>query len=295
MPTHLLSSKDLDRFLNVAARAAVRAGTAAHKRFGKARNIKRKGAIDLVTEADKAAEKLIRAAIEKKFPHHSFYGEESGRDLRTSEFVWVVDPIDGTTNFVHGYPFYAVSIGLVFQGETVLGCVYEPLTKSLYTAHTKASSKKNGRVIHVSRTARLIDSLMITGFYYNVMDNTGYDNMLEFNRIVKCTQGVRRDGSAVLDLCRVAEGAVEGFWEYSLAPWDVCAGGIIVQKAGGTVSGLDGKPYDIHSRKCIVASNGRVHGKFIRALKGRSAWHPSSVPSGKRPSVNIIPCAGTRT
>lgn len=265
----MLSSQELGRYLSAASDVAIHAGTTSQKLFGKASNVKRKGAIDLVTEADKAAEKMIRGVIERRFPAHSFYGEESGRDARTSDFVWVVDPIDGTTNFVHGYPFYAVSIGLVHKGVIVLGCVYEPLTKSLYTAHAKAPSRKNGKAIRVSRTSALIDSLMITGFYYNVMDNTGYDNMLEFNRIVKCTQGVRRDGSAVLDLCRVAEGAAEGFWEYSLAPWDVCAGSIIVTQAGGMVSGLDGKPYDIHSRKCIVASNGRVHTRFIRALKGK--------------------------
>lgn len=255
--------------LAVAQRAAVSAGEYSVKNFGKPRSVRRKGAIDLVTEVDKKSEDIIRKAIHTRYPSHGFFGEETGNDGNTEGYQWIVDPVDGTTNFVHGYPCYGVSLGLRFRGAIVLGCIYEPLTKNLYCAHTYMHSEKNGRSIHVSPVKKLINALMITGFYYTARDRGVHDNMPEFKRMVKATQGVRRDGAAVIDFCRVAEGVCEGFWELGLAPWDICAGAIIVVQAGGTVSGLDGKPYVLESRGYVAASNGYLHKPFIKTLRGK--------------------------
>ena len=225
---------------------------------------------DLVTCRDREIEQMLRREILGSFPMDRVVGEEYPEDPGSCGGVaWYIDPIDGTSNFIHGYPFYCISIGLAYKGVPILGVVYAPLTDSVYKAHAKSKAYKNNKLIRVSNSQKLIESLIITGFYYNasIDDDFLHDRMIDFANMVRRSLAVRRDGSAALDICMVAEGAADGFFEYGLSPWDVCAGTIILKQAGGMVSNVKMKEYNIFSKKQYIASNKKIHKEMINVLE----------------------------
>ena len=262
------SKSKLNRCLKDAEKIAVKAGKFSLKYFGCPKKVSKKGKTDLFTEIDVKNETIIREYLMKKYPDFGFFGEESNNP-DNKDFLWIVDPIDGTSNFIHGYPFYCVSIGLAYKGVPILGVIYAPLTDSVYKAHVKSKAYKNNKVIKVSNNNKLIESVVITGFYYNasVDDDFLHDRMVDFANMVKRTLALRRDGSAALDICMVAEGAADGFFEYGLSPWDVCAGTIILKQAGGMVSNIKMNEYNIFSKKQYIASNKKIHKEMINVLE----------------------------
>ncbi|AEM22308.1 inositol-1-monophosphatase [Brachyspira intermedia PWS/A] len=263
-----LSKSKLNKCLKDAEHIAIKAGKYSLKYFGCPKKVSKKGKTDLFTEVDLKNEKKIKEYLLKCYPKFGFYGEES-KDNTSKKFTWIVDPIDGTSNFIHGYPFYCISIGLAYKGIPILGVVYAPLTDTVYKAHIKSKAYKNNKVIKVSSSNKLIESLIITGFYYNasVDDDFLHDRMVDFANMVKSTLALRRDGSAALDICMVAEGAADGFFEYGLSPWDICAGSIILKQAGGMVTGINMEEYDIFSKEQYIASNKKIHKEMVKVLE----------------------------
>ncbi|HDZ24312.1 MAG TPA: inositol monophosphatase [Desulfobacteraceae bacterium] len=251
----------LEEELRVASEAARKAGSILKARFGSAQHIRKKGAINLVTDSDLQAEKAILQAIRNHFPSDQVIAEESGTEGKSNERVWVVDPLDGTTNFVHGYPFFAVSIALQLEGEIALGIVYNPYFEEYFEAVKGSGAFLNRRPITVSKVTDIGESLLATGFPYDIQDDA--DGVLElFGRFLKKAQGVRRPGSAALDLCYVACGRIDGFWEKGLEPWDTAAGAIIVREAGGMLKTYRGSPYSPYE-KSVVASNPALLEKML--------------------------------
>lgn len=228
--------------------------------------IEHKGSIDLVTDADRASEKYIVEQLKKSFPHHGILGEEGTRVEGSSDFLWVIDPIDGTTNFAHGFPYFSISLGLLRGDEVVLGVVYNPVTKECFAAELGSGAFLNGERISVSKIETLHESLLASGFPYDIA-TTKEDNIKSFEIATKVSQGVRCLGSAALDLCHVAVGRLEGFWELSLHPWDIAAGSIVVTEAGGRVSGCRGQKFRPLGHE-VCASNGRVHDELLALLTG---------------------------
>lgn len=257
----------LAKMLNFAIQTARDAGRILAEKFGRIIQISHKGDIDLVTEADLASEKLIVERIQTHYPRHMILAEESGatgmEGMSPAEFRWIVDPLDGTTNYAHGYPCFCVSIGLEHKGEQVVGVIYNPITDELFAAERGEGATLNGRRIRVSDVAELNRSLLCTGFPYDVRDRGDFAR--HFTNFIMHSQGVRRDGSAALDLAAVACGRFEGFWEEGLHPWDVAAGIVIIEEAGGRVSRYDGSPIDIH-KPPILVSNGLVHEAMMQVL-----------------------------
>jgi myo-inositol-1(or 4)-monophosphatase len=222
--------------------------------------------IDLVTEADVASEKFIVEAIRERYPEHGILSEEGMGEEQAGEFLWLVDPLDGTTNYAHGYPVFCVSIALQREGEIVLGVTYDPVQDELFHAEKGQGAYCNGRRLSVSGTDSLRRSLLATGFFYTrafIEDN----NLAEFGRIMPRVQGVRRGGSAALDMAYVAAGRLDGYWEFHLSPWDWAAGDLLVREAGGRISDVSGQPWRLRSNS-MVATNGPLHGELLAALKG---------------------------
>lgn len=226
-----------------------------------------KGDVDLVTVADRASEKLIVERLHEIFPHHGVYGEEGTRQKLDAEYRWYVDPLDGTTNFAHGFPYFCVSMGLERRpaglkpeedGELVAGVIYEPLRNECFTAGKGEGAWLNGRRISVSKTELLQESLLATGF--PSVKRHENPNIHFYHQITLRTHGVRRAGAAAVDLSYVACGRLEGFWEFNLNPWDTAAGVLLVQEAGGKVTGFDGSPFKLDSRE-VLATNGRITGE----------------------------------
>jgi myo-inositol-1(or 4)-monophosphatase len=241
--------------------------------------IEYKGDADLVTAADRAAEALIRDRIRQKWPTHDVLGEEQGLSDQGSEYRWYVDPLDGTTNFAHGYPVFCVSMGLEYRGlehqaaeqrlsgqraSRVAAVVYDPTRDELFTAEQGRGARLNGEPIQVSKTATLKESLLATGFPSHKRHKN--PNIFFYHQITLRTHGVRRAGSAALDLCNVASGRYDGFWEFNLNPWDTAAGVLIVEEAGGKVTRFDGSPFELNSRE-TVASNGLLHEALLAEFK----------------------------
>ncbi len=250
--------------LDFAIQTARDAGRILAERFGRASlAVMHKGEIDLVTEADLAAESLIVERIRSHYPRHSILAEEAGDSEQQSEFKWIVDPLDGTTNYAHGYPCFCVSVALEHDGEIVLGVVYDPVRDELFAAERGEGAALNGRRIRVSDASDLNRALVCTGFPYDVRDRGDFAR--HFRNFIMHSQGVRRDGSAALDLAYVAAGRFDGFWEEGLNPWDVAAGKFLVEEAGGRVSRYDGSRFSIY-RAPILASNGLVHEAMMRVL-----------------------------
>ena len=220
-----------------------------------------KGRVDIVTETDLGAEGIILSKIRENFPNHSIITEEADNKETASDYRWIIDPLDGTTNFVHSFPFVCVSIGLEYQGEVVLGIVYNPFLKEYFFAEKGHGAFLNDQPICVSKNEKLKDSLLATGFPYELSDHFER-NMQLFSKIYRQTQGIRRAGSAAMDLCYVACGRFDGFWEFDLNPWDVAAGSLIVSEAGGKLSGFSGNQLDIYSDE-IMATNGLIHAELL--------------------------------
>lgn len=269
----MTSETELQHFLDIATVAARKGGQILMDTFGKLSQIKVKSAAgDLVTEADLASERAILQHLQQALPDHSILAEESGQHLNTrdSKYLWAIDPLDGTLNYAHGLPFFCVSIGLLVEGIPRLGVVYAPHLRLLYTGIVTPEAEKpgvsccNGEPLQVSQAQTLEHSLLATGFPYKrreLKDN----NYTEFMYFANRTQDIRRPGSAALDLCFVAAGAYDGYWEKHLNPWDLVAGAAIVQGAHGQVSAYDGNTFDPYSG-AIVASNGALHPALIEGL-----------------------------
>ena len=221
--------------------------------------------IELVTEVDHAAEQLIVAAIRERYPDHAILAEE-GRSLeQVSDYLWVVDPLDGTVNYAHGFPIFAVSIAVRRRGETVIGVVYDPLRDELFAAERGAGTFLNGQRRHVSGTQRLQDALLATGFPYDRATRPD-NNVAEFTRLITRVQGIRRAGAASLDMAYLAVGRLDGYWEQHLSPWDWAAGALLVEEAGGVVTDFESQPWTLEKVQ-IVASNGKIHEELVHALK----------------------------
>ena len=249
----------------VAAEAAQKAGRMLRRMLGNAHRIVKKGEIDLVTEADLAAEKVILQTMARNFPGDIIMSEEAGTHGEKSSRIWLIDPLDGTTNYAHRFPFFAVSIALEIEKEVVLGVVYNPHMDEFFEAARGKGARLNGEPLRVSNTRTLQDSLLATGFPYDVHERPE-KVMTLLERMIVRAQGVRRLGSAALDLCYVAAGRLDGFWEQDLKPWDTAAGEIIVREAGGRVTTFDGRPYTPYLRN-VVASNGYIHDEMVEVTR----------------------------
>jgi len=253
--------------LKIATEAALEAGKFLKYNVGKVKHIERKQGqqTNLVTEIDKQAEALIIKKIKQHFPTHDILAEESGSHNVQSECRWVIDPLDGTTNFTHSLPIFCVSIGVEVKGEVVAGAIYNPSADELFTAEKGGGAFLNGKKIHVSSNDSLINSLLVTGFPYNVKDNPGHV-VEHFVNLLMEGQGVRRLGSAALDLAYVAAGRLDGYWEVFLNPWDKAAGLLLVQEAGGVVTDFKNNPGNIYE-PTTLATNGRIHEQMLAVLK----------------------------
>ncbi len=249
----------------IATRAALEAGKILKERLGDVRVIDYKAAYNIVTDVDKASEAKIFSIIKEEFPEDDVLAEESGFTKgETSRRRWLIDPLDGTTNYAHTYPFFSVSIGLEEDGKRILGVVYNPMTDELFTAEPGQGAYLNDEKLFVSDAKELGASLLATGFPPDTTKATR-TNIKQFKTLTDQTHGVRRDGSAALDLCFVACGRLDGFWEMKLAPWDIGAGSLIVEEAGGKVTNLSGGPLDI-STGHILATNGKIHDAMVETL-----------------------------
>lgn len=220
---------------------------------------------NLVTEIDKKSEQAIINFISKKYPTHNILTEESGEHKKDSDYLWVIDPLDGTTNFAHGLPIFAVSIGVMKKDEIIAGVVYDVMRNIFYSAEKGSGAYANESQIQVSNNDKLGLGVLVTGFPYNVAENP--DKAFErFTNLTKKARAVRRLGSAAIDFCYVASGVFDGFWEVSLHPWDLCAGKLIVEEAGGLVTDFSGREIDIFSKQ-ILATNKKIHQQMIDGLK----------------------------
>jgi myo-inositol-1(or 4)-monophosphatase len=252
--------------LNFAIQTARDAGYLIAERLGRSSKVHNKGEIELLTESDLASEKLIIDRIRTFHPRHSILAEESGESAggeQQSEWKWIIDPLDGTTNYAHGYPCFCVSIALEHNGEMELGVVYDPMRDEMFTAERGQGAALNGRRIHVSQIDNLNRALLCTGFPYDVRERSEFAR--HFANFIMNAQGVRRDGAAALDLAYVACGRFEGFWEEGLKPWDVAAGVLLVEEGGGRVSNYDGSQFIVYHPP-ILASNGLVHEQMMKVL-----------------------------
>jgi myo-inositol-1(or 4)-monophosphatase len=252
--------------MEIAIRAARAAGRVLREHRGRPQTIEQKlgQSSNLVTDIDRQAEELIIRTIKERYPDHDFLAEESGDHQRRSDYRWVIDPLDGTTNFAHGLPLFCTSIGLEVRGRLELGVVYDPNLDELFTAQRGGGAALNGRPIRVSTTSSLQESLLVTGFPYNIRENPSHA-VEHFNHFLMECRAVRRLGSAALDLCYVACGRFDGFWEVFLNPWDMAAGVLILLEAGGIHTDFAGIPATIHTPQ-LLASNGRIHDEMIRVL-----------------------------
>ncbi len=255
----------LEAYLRVAVEAAEEAGRIQRRWLEREKQVTFKGEVNLVTEVDKNCESRIVERIRKAFPDHNLLTEETPMPTTHSPYKWIIDPLDGTTNYAHGYPCFAVSIALEIAGQVILGVVLDPLRNERFTALQGQGAFLNGRRLAVSHIERLTHSLVATGFPYDLRESKE-NNLDHFNRFVFKAQAVRRDGSAALDLCYVAAGRFDGFWELKLYPWDVAAGKLMVEEAGGRVSDFKGGPVSIYAKE-ILASNGRIHGEMVVVLQ----------------------------
>ncbi len=265
---NFLDDKDfyavLPEWLDRAVYAAEEAGKVLRNYFGKIKEIdKKSSASDFATEADKKSEEVILKILQNSFPTHAILAEESGTNDQISDFVWMVDPLDGTTNYTHTYPMCAISIGLTYKGKPILGVVYNPINQELFTGIEGQPSKLNGLPIHVSQTDTLEQSLLATGFpYVSTPENNNFEF---FCKLTENTHGVRRDGSAALDLAYVACGRLDGYWEGTIKPWDIAAGIVILKGAGGQVTHYNLEDMILENGK-ILATNGLIHQAVSHAL-----------------------------
>jgi myo-inositol-1(or 4)-monophosphatase len=255
---------DFGKEMMFARRTARKAGEILRRGMNRHRRVDFKGRVDLVTEYDLKSEKFITGEIARVFPHHSILAEESGETRKASSYLWIIDPLDGTTNFAHDYPAFCVSIGLEVDGRNVLGVVYDPVHEELFYAVKGKGAFCNRRRIHVTDQKKLSRSLLATGFPYDIAESK-IDNLDNFARMYKTAQGIRRGGSAALDLCYLACGRFDGFWELKLHPWDSAAGVVIVREAGGRITDFHGRRFSIYGQE-LLASNGHIHRQMQKVL-----------------------------
>jgi myo-inositol-1(or 4)-monophosphatase len=254
------------RFLATAVEAVVRAGDVQLSKFRSGVRIDKKGAIDLVTEVDLEVERMFRALIAERFPDHDVLAEEFGGAATGSRHRWVFDPLDGTTNYAHGLPIFCSSLALEIDGVAVVGAVFDPTRQELFTAERGVAAWLNGEPLSVTSTSSVIEALLVTGFPYTVQQSPER-YLAVFGAFITRARAVRRLGSAAIDLCYVAAGRMDGFWEESLQPWDTLAGALIVEEAGGRVTGIDGEPWAAGNGH-ILASNGVIHDEMLAIVKG---------------------------
>ena len=255
---------EIEIIRKVALRAAKEAGAILREGLEQARTIEYKGDKNIVTDVDRRSEEAIAALVRRELPGHSFVSEEGTRLQGDSGYRWLVDPLDGTTNYVHGYPCFSVSIGVEKDGELVYGVVYDPTLEELFSAERGEGAFLNGKRLRVSTVTSLSNALLATGFPPDVA--TAVENNLDhFAHFLKQAQAVRRPGSAALDLCYVAAGRFDGFWELRLNAWDVAAGALLVMEAGGRVTDLRGQPLRLSTPR-IVASNGLIHQEMLLVI-----------------------------
>jgi len=240
------------------------AGDILHRNITAKKDIRKKGAIDIVTQVDHAAERAILKTIRKNFPDHGILAEESGAQ-DGHEFKWVIDPLDGTINYAHSFPMSTVSIAVEHKGEIILGGVLDPFRKELFLGRKGRGATLNGKKIRVSTINKLNQALLCTGFPYDQRQHAD-DYLAYFKNFLIRSQAVRRCGSAAMDLCNLASGRFDGFWELKLNPWDTAAAMLIVREAGGTVTDFSGKPYSIYQKE-ILASNGKLHKEMLKIIK----------------------------
>lgn len=244
----------------------LKAGKYLKNNLGKIKETKYKGAINLVTDIDRKAEEMVIRALQRYFPNDGFLSEEVGEIKGKSDFRWILDPLDGTTNYAHSFPFYAISLALEKKGRPILGLVFDPERNELFSAESNSGAYLNGKSIKVSNITELNKSLLATGFSYK-MREVKDNNISHFKDFLLTSQAVRRAGSASLDLCYVGCGRFDGFWELELSPWDTAAGWLIVTEAEGKVTTFNGSNYN-HNLKEILASNGKIHEKMSQILMG---------------------------
>lgn len=266
-----MTEKMTREYLNFASDLARGAGKILLDGFKRRMRVEFKGRINPVTEYDLKSERFIVSRIRKRYPDHTILAEESGgvgrKIAEESEFLWVIDPLDGTVNYAHGFPIYCVSIALMKKGKAVAGVVFDPERNELFRGGLNSGSFLNDKRIRVSEETKLQRALLATGFAYNV-GTARRNNLGLFARMVKKAQAVRRAGSAAIDLCWLAAGRIDGFWELSLYPWDTAAAALIVTEAGGSITRLDGRQYSIFDPD-ILADNSRLHSQLKKSLCGR--------------------------
>ena len=251
-------------FIPAMAAIAREAGALLMDYFRRRVTIEYKGEADLVTVADRGSEKLIRQRIRSQFPAHDVLGEEEGLVDTGSDYRWYVDPLDGTTNFAHGFPVFSVSMALEYKGTRIAGVIYDPTRDEMFAAERGSGARLNQQPIHVSQTGSLAECLVATGFPSHKRHKN--PNIYFYHQITLRTHGVRRAGSAALDLAYVAAGRLDGFWEFNLNSWDTAAGVLVVEEAGGKVTRFDGGPFAIDSRETL-ASNGIVHPALLQEFE----------------------------
>ena len=251
-------------YLDFSIELAREAGDVLKHYMDREKQVELKGRANLVTAADKESEALIIRRIRERYPHHAILAEESGAS-GAGEGKWIIDPLDGTTNFAHQYPFFCVSIGFEHKGEIVCGAVYDPCRDEMFSGARGLGSFVNGNRLRVSDVSKLGNALLLTGFSYGVRERIRLA-MTHFEAFVLESQAVRRGGSAALDLCYTAVGRCDGFWELDLHPWDTAAGRVILEEAGGRVTDYKGNPFSVYMRE-ILASNGKIHGEMMEVLK----------------------------
>jgi myo-inositol-1(or 4)-monophosphatase len=261
---------NLNEALDFGAATAREAGALLRDYYRNGVAVKYKGEIDLVTEADHASDALILERIRSAYPDWAILSEESGASANSSSYMWIADPLDGTTNFAHGLPIFSVTLALVVNGVIELGVTYNPIYDELYTARRGQGAYLNGARLRVSSAALLDRSLLVTGFPYDRRTNPN-NNIQQFTDFSLRAQGVLRLGSAALDLGAVAAGRLDGYWEFKINPWDIAAGCLMVTEAGGRVSAPDGSPLDLFARQ-IVASNGLVQNEMLEVLAHSKPW-----------------------
>ena len=257
------------QYLATAIEAVIRAGDVQLARFGSDMRVDKKGAINLVTEVDLQIEREFRAMIAERFPGHVVLGEEfetRGDREATPPFCWIFDPVDGTTNYAHGLPIFCSSLGLEIDGEIAVGAIYDPTRRELFTAERGQGAWLNGRPLRVSAADTLIDSLLVTGFHYDIQQDPE-ELVSLFREFITKSRAVRRLGSAALDLCYVAAGRFDGYWESKIQPWDVAAGALIVAEAGGRVSTVGGDSFRSRAGS-VLASNGHIHDLMLAVIGG---------------------------
>lgn len=261
----MIEQYHLKEMLDLAKQAALEAGQFQKQKWLSEFQVEFKSEINLVTEVDKASEKMIIQKINAQYPDHDILAEEGFGDRKDSIYKWIIDPLDGTTNFAHRYPLWAVSIALEFQGQIVVAVVYDPVKNEMFSAIRGGGAFLNETPIRVSSHEELSKSLLATGFAYNVRDVI-QNNLDQFSRMLFKAQSVRRDGVAALDLCYVACGRYDGFWELNLYPWDMAAGLLIVEEAGGRVTRYNDVPLSVYDKE-ICATNGKIHQQVLEVVR----------------------------